>query len=141
MTITYRNSLEGIDWTQVSGIFRSVRWEYRDPKKLCRAFNTSAYVSFAFAEDQLVGFGRTLDDGEFYAMIVDLAILPAFQGQGIGRTILAELRDKLDGFIFTSLISAPGKEAFYSSQGWYKQKSAFIWPRTETQKQEHTQGF
>ncbi|MEL7050570.1 MAG: GNAT family N-acetyltransferase [Cyanobacteria bacterium J06634_6] len=138
MDITYRDSVEGIDWTQVSNVFRSVKWEYRDPEKLRRAFNASSYVRFAFAEEQLVGFGRTLDDGEFYAMVVDLAILPAFQGRGIGRTILAELRDELDGFIFTSLISAPGKEGFYTSQGWYKQKSAFIWPRTETQKQNHT---
>ncbi len=57
---------------------------------------------------------------------------------GIGKTILTELRDQLEGYAFTTLTSAVGKEAFYLKQGWENQKTAFIWPRSDSQKLDHT---
>lgn len=92
---------------------------------------------FAFADQQLVGFGRTVDDGRFYALIVDLVVAPAFQGKGIGSRILTELRDVLESYYFTTLTSAVGKEGFYLKQGWSPQKTAFIWPRSERQREDH----
>jgi aralkylamine N-acetyltransferase len=84
-----------------------------------------------------VGVGRTLDDGRYYALIVDLAIVPEFQGQGIGSRILAELKDEFSDYLFVTLTAAVGKEEFYSKQGWAHQKSAFMAPRSEQQRQNH----
>jgi aralkylamine N-acetyltransferase len=142
MEIQYQHQVEGINWQEVSDLFKSVGWNQRDPKDICDAFSKSSYVRFAFVQDpagqrQLVGCGRTLDDGKFYAMIVDLAILPAFQGQCIGSNILASLKDELESFSFTTLTAAIGKERFYEKQGWRKQRSAFIWPRSTEQEMGH----
>ena len=70
-------------------------------------------------------------------MVVDLVVAPEFQGKGIGRTILSELKDESEGYIFTTLISAVGKEPFYQKQGWLRQKTGFIWPRSEQQMSDH----
>lgn len=137
MEIEYRNSTENVNWDQVSNLFRTVSWSYRDPQALARAFSRSTHIRFAYSKGRIVACGRTLDDGEFYAMVVDLVVAPEFQGKGIGSRILAELKDASAGFIFTTLISAVGKEPFYKKQGWLKQKTGFIWPRSKKQSADH----
>lgn len=137
MEIRYAHSTEGIDWDAVAQLFQQVGWGVRAPEALEQAFRQSSHVRFAFADQQLVGFGRTVDDGRYYALIVDLVVAPAFQGKGIGSRILTELRAALEGYFFTTLTSAVGKEGFYLKQGWLPQKTAFIWPKSEYQRQDH----
>ena len=137
MEIEYSHSSDNINWEQLSNLFRTVSWSYRDPEALHRAFSRSTHVRFALHKERIVACGRTLDDGEFYAMVVDLVVLPEFQGKGIGRKILCELKDESENFIFTTLISAVGKEPFYRKQGWLPQKNGFIWPRSEQQSADH----
>ena len=141
MDIHYSSTAENVDWQQVSNLFRTVSWSHRDPQALRRAFGRSTHVRFARAKtesaEKIVACGRTLDDGEFYAMVVDLVVAPTFQGKGIGSKILTDLKDESENFIFTTLISAAGKEPFYQKQGWLKQKTGFIWPRSEAQKAIH----
>ena len=78
-----------------------------------------------------------MDDGKYYASIVDVIVLPEYQNQGIGKEILSLLKSELDSYLFITLTSAPGKDTFYKKQGWLKQKSAYIWPKSETQKIEY----
>jgi aralkylamine N-acetyltransferase len=100
-----QKSTENIDWKAVAAIFSQVGLEDRLPEEIAQAFLRSSYVRFAFCADELVGVGRTLDDGQYYALIVDLAIVPEFQGNGIGRRILAELKNELSDYLFVTLTS------------------------------------
>ncbi|MCW3107699.1 MAG: family acetyltransferase [Segetibacter sp.] len=134
MNIHYINKLDEIDWNQVSEIFDVIGWGNRAPEKIKSAFKKSSFVRFAYIDDQLVGMGRTVDDGQYYAWIVDLAILPDYQGMGIGSYILKELEKDLEPFITTMLTASPGKSGFYEKLGWFKQTAAYIWPRSEKQK-------
>ncbi len=138
MDIKYSSEIDNIDWIRASELFSSVGWGLRKPEEIQSAFQTSSYVRFAYAGDLLIGFGRTVDDGKYYALIVDLVIAPEFQGKGIGSNILLYLKNSLESYIFTTLTSAVGKESFYEKQGWYKQATSFIWPRSEKQKGDHT---
>jgi len=138
MKIIYKITTDKIDWSEVTKIFQLVGWGERPPNELKYAFSSSSYVRFAYDGEKLIGFGRTVDDGKYYAMIVDLIIMPEYQGKGIGSRILADLKNQLKDFYFTTLTSSVGKEAFYKKQGWKIQKTAFIWPRTEKQESEHT---
>ena len=95
-------------------------------------------MRFAYVDDKLVGMGRTVDDGLYYAWVVDLAILPEYQGLGIGSFILNELEKDLAPFISTMLTAAPSKSGFYEKLGWLKQSAAYIWPRSENQKRDFT---
>jgi len=137
MDINYKVTIEKIDWSEVSKLFQLVGWGNREADELKCAFSKSSYVQFAYDKEKLVGFGRTVDDGKYYALIVDLIVIPEYQGKGIGSRILTDLKDQLNEFYFTTLTSAVGKEEFYNKQGWEEQKTAFIWPRSERQKNEH----
>ncbi len=138
MNIRYKNTFGEVDWSQVSKIFEVIGWGVRSPEKVKAAFEKSSFVRFAYIDDQLVGIGRTVDDGLYYAWVVDLAVLPAYQGMGIGSYILNELEKDLQPFISTMLTAAPGKSGFYEKLGWFKQSAAYIWPRSEKQKREFT---
>lgn len=45
----------------------------------------------AIAEGRVIGMGRIIGDGGLVFHICDMAVEPAFQGQGIGRAIMAAL--------------------------------------------------
>ncbi|MFO0774331.1 MAG: GNAT family N-acetyltransferase [Nitrospiraceae bacterium] len=138
MDIRYTDNMEGVDWERVSELFEQVGWGKRPAEEIQAAFRSSSYVRFAYDDRQVVGFGRTVDDGRYYALIVDLVVDPQYQRRGIGRTLLSYLERALSSYVFTTLTSAVGKEAFYLTQGWHRQTSSFIWPRTERQKRDHT---
>lgn len=82
-------------------------------------------VRIAYYGEKIVCFGRTVDDGKYYGMIVDLVVDPDFQGSGIGSKILRELRDEMRGYKIIGLRAAPGMQDFYLKQGWKKSNSAF----------------
>ncbi len=138
MDLVYDSDTSNIDWIGVSDLFALVGWGDRSPEDIKTAFNKSSFVRFAYSDGILVGFGRTVDDGKYYASIVDLIVHPDFHGRGIGSSILAYLKDALEGYIFTTLTAAVGKEVFYEKQGWKKQTTSFIWPRSAKQEQNNT---
>ena len=140
MDIQYTNSIENINWENVSNIFKVVGWGERLSENVKLAFEKSSFVRFAYIDDELVGVGRTVDDGYYYGWIVDLAVLPKYQEKGIGTKILRELESDLKPFLTTMLTAAPGKSGFYEKLGWHKQRSAYMWPRSEEQKRSFSEG-
>lgn len=133
-----RNSIPDSLWPRLSAIFGEVGWGRRPHEEIRAAFERSTFSKFAFEGDEIVGFGRTVDDGRYYGLIVDLVVAPDFQGQGIGSRLLAELRDCLASYEFCTLTAAPGKDGFYVGQGWKRQSSALIWPKDAEQESKHT---
>jgi GNAT superfamily N-acetyltransferase len=137
LDIRYSSNTENVRWGEIVSLFNAVGWAPRIPGEIEKAFRTSTHLRIAYFGEKIVGFGRTVDDGKYYAIIADLIVDPEFQGRGIGTRILNELRDELKEYIFTSLTAAPGKDGFYVQQGWLRQKSAFIWPRSKKQEEQH----
>ncbi|MCP4443285.1 MAG: GNAT family N-acetyltransferase [Aureispira sp.] len=137
LNIKYKYSPENISWAQVVELFGLVGWGTRVETEIKAAFEQSTYCCFALDGDNLVGFGRTVDDGQYYALIVDLVIHPDYQKQGIGSQLLELLKKELSSYLFVTLSAAPGKHGFYLKQEWKKQSSAFIWPRNSQQEKEH----
>lgn len=134
MKIRYVSEPDKMDWQQVARVVSAVGWGERSPKDLEHAFRHSSFVRFAYLGSELIGMGRTVDDGVYYGWIVDLAVLPEHQGNGVGSYILKELEQDLEPFTTTMLTSAEGKGGFYEKLGWLKQTAAYIWPRSEKQK-------
>lgn len=138
MNVEFNSDIETVSWQRASELFSLVGWGIRKPEEIQSAFEKSSFIRFAYFNNVLVGFGRTVDDGKYYALIVDLIVHPEFQSKGIGANILHYLKNALEGYAFTTLTSVVGKEEFYEKQGWKKQVTSFIWPRSERQRKENT---
>jgi GNAT superfamily N-acetyltransferase len=130
-------STKDVDWHAVSRLFAEVGWGDRDPEHIRAAFEKSSHAVFVYDDGELVGFGRTMDDGRYYAMLVDVVVKPSAQGRGIGREIVIWLRQQLDGYKFVTLTAAVGKDEFYLRLGWRRQRSAMIWPMSDQQRDAH----
>lgn len=52
----------------------------------------------------VVGMGRIVGDGGCFFQIVDIAVLPAHQGQGLGKRIMAALMAQLERYAPTTAI-------------------------------------
>ncbi len=126
-----------VDWKRVSELFRIVNWGIRAPQEIEKSFRSSSFTCFVKEENEIIGFGRTVDDGKYYALLVDIVIHPSYQAKGIGKSIVNELRNSLVGYEFITLTAAPNKEGFYQKIGWKKQKSSFIFPKDKKQFDEH----
>jgi len=130
----------GLSWNEVAALFTSVGWDFRDPDELEAAFERSTFKAFAFEGDELIGFGRTIDDGRFYATIVDVIVSPAHQGRGVGRAIVQDLQSRLKGFIVVTLTAAKDVAPFYTKLGWRSASTGMIWPRSSEQAEHHCPG-
>ena len=66
--------------------------------------------------------GRLIGDGIYYT-IVDVVVIPEFQGKGLGKNIINEIIGYVTesipkgGRVSVQLISAKGKEPFYEKAG------------------------
>ncbi len=104
-------------------LFETTGWNksYKaSPQQLHRAISDSWYVLSAYENNQLVGFGRIISDGVLYALICDLIVNPACQGQGIGSTLLNKLIEycRAQDIRVIWLFAAKGKSAFYKKFGF-----------------------
>jgi GNAT superfamily N-acetyltransferase len=121
MAIAYREALP--DPGPFLRLFETTGWNQGyglDEDALFRAISTSWTAVSAYDEDQLVGFGRVISDGVLHALIVELIVTPAYQGQGIGGQLLQKLvgRCRAHGIRDIQLFCARGKAGFYERFGF-----------------------
>lgn len=121
--ITYDNI--DIDWEKVSSIIEIAGLSSTDPETCKRAFLGSQITVFALDDKELIGVARALSDGIKQAAIYDVALLPDYQGLGVGRLLLDGIMSKLPGCNFI-LYSNPGKEGFYEKVGFRCLKTGMI---------------
>lgn len=113
-----------IDWNELSALYRAAPLGEKHPDVLQLAFSHSLYRCFVFDDGVLVGVGRALADGVDCSYICDVAVLPAYQGRGIGREIVASLVERSRGHKKIILYAYPGKEPFYEKLGFKRMLTA-----------------
>lgn len=122
MTTTYQHTTPSQD--EFFKLFVSTGWndEYHlEPSEIHKALEGSWYSVSAYEEEQLVGYGRVLSDGKLHALIVELIVLPDFQGRGIGGAILQMLLDRCKEHKIRDiqLFCSRGKVGFYERYGFF----------------------
>lgn len=135
----FNPDLGSIDWTRICEMFYKVNWRTRIEEEIKLAFTKSTITLFVFLDGRVIAFGRTIDDGRYYAQLGDIIVDPEFQGKGLGKTLVSKINDQLENYHFVTLTAAPGKGDFYKSMGWKKQSTAFIWPQGPKQLRQHTE--
>ena len=119
MNIKIQTDCININWQEVRNILKTVGMSYVDAEIHKKSFENSEIVIFIFDNDKLIGFGRALSDGIRQASIYDVAILPEYQGKGIGKLLLENIISQAPSCNFI-LDASPGKEGFYESLGFGK---------------------
>ena len=114
MNLRIQLDTTNINWDLVVDILQTVGMGYHTAEIHQRAFNNSQTVVFVFDGENLIGFGRALSDGEYQAAIYDVAVLPSYQGKGIGKKIVRTIVESTPTCNFI-LYASPGKEMFYEN--------------------------
>ena len=122
MKINVQQNCLNIDWNLVPQILELVGMGFHEASLHQKAFENSSSVIFIYDESKLIGFGRAISDGAYQAAIYDVAVLPEYQGKGIGKLIVDKIVTSLPGFNFI-LYASPGKELFYEKQNFRKLKT------------------
>lgn len=122
MNLRIQLDTTNIDWDLVVDILQKAGMANRTAEIHQRAFKNSHTVVFVFDEDKLIGFGRAISDGEYQAAIYDVAVMPNYQGKGIGKTIVRAIVGNIPN-CNCILYASPGKEAFYEKEGFCKMKT------------------
>jgi GNAT superfamily N-acetyltransferase len=80
-------------------------------------------------DDETVGIGRIIGDGALFFEIVDMAVLPGHQGNGLGDAIMAALMGYLRGNArpgsFVGLFAGEGVSDFYEKYGFEARDEKF----------------
>ena len=119
MEATIKHDCTGVNWHTVAQILKAVGMGYHAPDVHRKAFEASHTTVFLYRDDRLIGFGRAISDGAYQAAVYDCAVVEAFQGKGLGRTIMDNILSRLPQ-CNVILYASPGKEGFYKKHGFRK---------------------
>jgi ribosomal protein S18 acetylase RimI-like enzyme len=123
MNLKFQYDATGIDWNLVPEILKEVGMAYHSGERHQQAFSKSHAMVFVWDGNLLIGFGRAISDGILQAALYDVAVLPAYQGKGIGKAIVEKLVSQCPGCNII-LYASPGKEQFYEKLRFRKMKTA-----------------
>lgn len=107
---------------EASGIVRPSQ----DLPRIERMLAGADLLVSAWSGETLVGVCRALTDYSYCCYLSDLAVDKAFQGQGIGKALIARLRSRLSEEVSIILLSAPGAMDYYPQAGFSAIDNGFI---------------
>ena len=122
-SIIYTNKISVEDYNHLR---ESVKWPTLENKQALTGINNSAFLISAIDTEssKTVGVTRIVSDGGYIVLIADVIVLPEYQGNSIGKTMMQEamafIRNNLekDQFVFVNLMAAKDKEPFYKQFGF-----------------------
>lgn len=104
-TITYTMDVTGVDWDEMRNTLIEDDFDNgRSVEQYKRSFENTYAVCIAYAEGRIIGMARALSDGVCNAYIVDVWTYTPYRRQGIARTMIQKLIEKLLGqhvYLFT----------------------------------------
>ena len=121
--ITYTNEITHADYAMLRA---SAGWRALSPAQVEAAISGSAFLVAAKDGPRAVGMTRLMSDGGYFAVVLDVVVLPEYQGRGIGREMMARAAAHLQAGLrpgeqsYTLLTSAPGREGFYEKMGFHQ---------------------
>ena len=115
---------------QLYRLFLAVGWakEETTTQEMIAHFNVgfihSTFVFSAWNGEELVGCVRVLSDLHFRSVILDLAVMPAFQHQGIGKELVRRCRSACESSEW--LVQTDAAKGFYEKIGFKESKDHFL---------------
>lgn len=119
--ISYTHTIPVADYNFLR---KAVGWNEIPENQAQIGINNSAYLVSAIFEDRVIGTARVVSDGGHIAIIVDVMVLPEYQGFGVGKAMMGMVMQYLETSInegeavYVNLMAAKGREAFYKPFGF-----------------------
>ena len=123
-----------LPFDQVVELYNSVGWlayttDEQKPK-LQEAIRNSTYVVTARSSERLIGLARCISDDVSICYLQDILIHPKYQGQGIGRELLANCLERFAHVRMKILLTddEERQKMFYESLGYRNTKDLKKFP-------------
>ncbi len=117
--ITYQNSLEGLKPAAFEGF--CVGWKTPlSGAQLLQVLECSHSYWLAMDGDVAVGFVNALSDGVLSAFIPLLEVRPEYQGQGIGKELMAKIVANYNDLYMIDLLCDESLANYYGPMGFIK---------------------
>ena len=139
MALEWKHSTDGVDWEELSALYRAAPLGDKKPSHLQTVFSNSMFKCFVYENARLIAAGRALADGADCSYICDISVLPSHQGTGLAKQIVRHLVEKSRGHKKIILYAVPGKEPFYQKLGFLRMKTAMA--IFENQQQQLERGY
>ena len=124
MALQWSDSLETMDWNELSNLYRIAPLGDKKAADLKTVFTNSMYRCFVREDGVLIGAGRAVADGIDVSYLADIAVHPDHQGRGLGKEIVSRLRELSKNHRKIILYAAPGKDTFYLKLGFKRMLTA-----------------
>lgn len=114
--------MEDLDMEQLNDLFVKVGFPSRNLEKLKLALHHTISMAWVkeIASGELVAFSRATGDSVFNAIVWDVAVLPRYQGSGLGKVVMERLMAALisKGICNIALYAEPTVVGFYKPLGF-----------------------
>ena len=139
MALEWKYVTDGVDWEELSALYRAAPLGDKNAEHLRKVFSNSMFTCFVYEDTKLVAVGRALADGCDCSYVCDIAVLPSYQGTGLGKQVVSHLVEASRGHKKIILYAIPGKEPFYRKFGFLRMQTAMA--IFENQQQQLEQGY
>ncbi len=116
-----------LTYEEYMDVAASVGWKTSSKRLIEKSLKNSLTVKYV-ENGEVIGMARMITDSGYFAFLADVVVKPVHQGKGIGRLMIENLLDRLkkdleeDESMMVQLLSANGKENFYSKFGFKLKK-------------------
>lgn len=118
-------------------ILNSVGWKIPSERLIELSLKNGQSIKYIL-NNKTIGMARIVTDGGYAGLLMDVVVKPEYQGNGYGKILIENLlyhikEQLLDGEeMMIQLLSAPGKQNFYSKFGFKVKKEVaedgmYIW--------------
>lgn len=94
----------------------------KSAEAVARGLRNTLFAVQVLHEGEPIGMGRVIGDGGTAFQVVDIAVLPAHQGQGLGKQIMAEIAAWLQAHVpeggYVSLLADVPADGLYAQFGF-----------------------
>lgn len=108
-------------------ILNSVNWKIPSERLLKISLKNGKSIKYIL-NNETIGMARLVTDGGYAGLIMDVVVKPKYQRKGYGKILIEKLLEHIkeelqdDEEMMIQLLSAPGKQTFYSKFGFKVKK-------------------